>query len=155
MNYFKFNEFAVSSSFPKLTERPTGKVADNISDLVENLLDPVRERIGIPITVTSGYRPPQLNTAVGGAKNSNHLFGYASDVVCGNRGTDNMKIVKAIYELGLEFDELIIEKGSLNAPQWIHLAYRKDNNRMKMLYSPDGKSYMKISFSDLKKKGIL
>lgn len=155
MKFFKFNEFSVSSSYPRLTEHPKGKVADNIMDLVENLLDPVRARIGCPITVTSGYRPPQLNEAVGGAKNSNHLYGYAADVVCGNRGSDNLKIVKAIYELGLEFDEVIIEKGTLAKPQWIHVAYRKGNNRGKMLYSPDGHSYVKISFGEMKKKGIL
>ena len=49
--------------------------------LVEQLLDPIRRRYGAPIIVTSGYRCPALNTAVGGVANSHHIIGCAADIV--------------------------------------------------------------------------
>lgn len=142
--WFKLSEFAVSASYPKLVEQPTGVIAANIQNLIVKLLDPVRVKIGKPIKVTSGYRPPKLNNAVKGAKNSNHLYGYAADLITGNGRSDNLKIVYAIFELGLDFDEIIIEKGTLSAPQWIHVALKPSGNRRKFLYSPDGKTYKNL-----------
>lgn len=144
MKYFKLNEFAVSSSYPKLVEQPTDTVAKNIELFIDKVLDPIREKIGIPITITSGYRPSKLNKAVGGAANSNHLYGYAADLVCGNKRSDNLKIVYALLDLGLPFDECIIEKGTLTNPQWIHLAYKPSGNRRRFEYSSNGKSYRPV-----------
>ena len=48
--------------------------------LVEQILDPIRCRYGAPIIVTSGYRCPALNTAVGGVANSHHIVGCAADI---------------------------------------------------------------------------
>lgn len=143
MKYFKLSEFAVSSSYPRLAKMPTGEIKTNIEYLVDYLLDPVRERIGKPITVTSGYRPPELNKAIGGVSTSNHLYGYAADVVCGNNRSDNLKIAIAVIELGLDFDELLLEEGTLTAPCWIHIAVKKKGNRKKLLWK-DGKVWRKI-----------
>lgn len=144
MKYFKLKEFAVSSSYPKLAEIPTGEIKTNIENLVDKLLDPIREYIKTPITITSGYRNEKLNNAVKGAKNSNHLYGYAADCICGNNKDDNLKIVYAILDLNLDYDEIIIEKGTLENPQWIHIALKPHGNRKKFLYSPDGRTYRQV-----------
>lgn len=57
------------------------EVVDNLTNLTENLLDPIREAWGKPIIITSGYRSDALNKAVGGSKTSAHRFGLAVDVV--------------------------------------------------------------------------
>lgn len=144
MKYFKLSEFAVSSEHPELVEIPTGQIKTNVENLGNNLLDKIRENIGIPMTITSGYRNKKLNKAVGGAVNSNHLYGYAADCVCGNKRSDNLKMVYAILNLGLDYDEVIIEKGTLTNPHWIHIALKTTGNRKKFLYSPDGKTYRPI-----------
>lgn len=144
MKYFRLEEFAVSSSYPKLVELPKGSIEQNVKLLVEVLLDPIREKIGMPITVTSGYRPKKLNDAVGGAKNSNHLYGYAADVQCGNKRSDNLKIVYALLELGCDWDECIIEKGTLTAPQWIHIAFKRTGNRRRLEFY-NGKTYRAVT----------
>lgn len=144
MKYFKLSEFAVSDTYPKLVEIPTGNIKNNVENLVEKILDPIRASIGIPITITSGYRNKNLNKAVGGSSTSNHLYGYAADCVCGNKRSDNLKLVYAILNLGLDYDEIIIEKGTLTSPRWIHIAIKPFNNRKKFLYTPDGRTYRNI-----------
>jgi zinc D-Ala-D-Ala carboxypeptidase len=86
-------------------------------------LAPVMEKVrnilgGHPITITSGYRCPELNAAIGGVPDSAHLSGLACDFVCGEHGSP-LDVCKAIEphlaELGI--DQLIHENQS-----WTHLA---------------------------------
>ena len=74
----------------------------NIVALVENVLDPAREKFGKPIIVHSGYRCPQHNAAVGGVANSQHLRGEAADIT----SADNERLAKIIEGNG-RFDQLI------------------------------------------------
>lgn len=48
--------------------------------LATEVLEPLRIHLGVPILVTSGYRGPDLNEAIGGAKSSMHLYGAAADI---------------------------------------------------------------------------
>ncbi len=57
-----------------------GGVPENVKALVENVLDPLREKYGKPIKVNSGYRCPKHNLAVGGATQSQHMKGEAADI---------------------------------------------------------------------------
>ena len=152
MLYFSVQELCVSGSYPKLVQVPKQGTNEyrNVVTLIEKLLDPVREKLGKPIRVTSGYRPAALNKAVGGASNSNHLYGNAADIHTGNDSTDNMLIVKSLLELGIPYDECIIEgakfsaSGEITSAKWIHLAYRSGGNRMKLLWTSDFKTYNKV-----------
>lgn len=149
MKYFTINELCVSGSYPKLVVVPKEGTTEyaNLKNLIEKLLDPVREKLGKPIRVTSGYRPARLNAAVGGASNSNHLFGNAADIHTGNDSTDNVSIATALLSLGIPFDELICEgavfnkAGELVSCKWVHVALRQNNNRRKFLYTVDFKTY--------------
>lgn len=148
-NYFTLKELCCSGSYPRLVEIPKENSNEykNIMNLIQNLLNPIREKLGKPIRVTGGYRPPALNKAVGGAANSNHLYGCAADIHTGNDGTDNVKIVKAVLELQIPFDEVICEgavfnkEGELVSCKWVHVALRQNNNRKKFLYTENFKTY--------------
>lgn len=75
---------------------------ENERALVEAVLDPARERLGKPITVSSGYRCPLHNATVGGVANSQHMRGEAADVCC----ADNKRLAEIIEANG-KYDQLI------------------------------------------------
>lgn len=149
MKYFDISELCVSATHPNLVKLPEkgSQIEKNMQNLIEKLLDPVREKIGKPITVTSGYRPQALNTAVHGENSSNHLFGQAADCHTGNNNSDNLLMVNALMELNIQFDECIIEgakfnaKGEITGCQWVHLALRQTGNRRKFIWTSDMKTY--------------
>lgn len=110
---------------------------DNVpsDDIVENLtrlahtLERVRVVLGSrPMTVSSGYRSPDLNRAVGGARNSAHLYGLAADFICPGYGMPG-QICKAIAASNIDFDQLI-QEGT-----WVHLGLAQpgQKNRRQVL----------------------
>ena len=82
-SYFKFSELTASATAERLAidNTPPRAAQQMLTVLVEQLLDPIRRRYGAPIIVTSGFRCPALNTAVGGVANSHHIIGCAADIV--------------------------------------------------------------------------
>ena len=102
------------------------EVAHNIRNLVEKILDPLREAWGQPIIVSSGYRCPRLNKIVKGAPSSQHLLGQAADIhTVSDRPEDNKRLFDLIRKLDLPFDQLIDEYGY----NWIHVSYGPRNRR--------------------------
>jgi hypothetical protein len=97
--------------------------------LMEDCLDKVREMWGKPIGVNSGYRSPELNRAVGGARNSQHLRGEAADITAGSK-EDNRKLFDLIVASDIPFDQLIDESGY----KWLHISYCEDDNRKQVLH---------------------
>ena len=108
---------------------PNDEVISNLKKLVLNVLQPARDKVGA-ITVSSGYRCQELNSWLGGAKNSQHIIGESSDIEL--LTGDNYLLFKYIEE-NLEFDQLIYEYGDNSQPQWIHVSFRKGNNRKEVL----------------------
>lgn len=96
---------------------PGAQAEKNLTTLVGELLDPVRELWGKPLRVTSGYRCADLNRAVGGAKTSHHLRGMAADITTGNN-VENRRLFGLITGSGLPFTQLIGERGF----QWLHIS---------------------------------
>ena len=87
-----------------------------------------------PIRLNSGYRSPQLNRAIGGASNSNHLTGCAVDIrVSGMEQLLRYAVILLDYadESKQDFDELLIERNRYGAI-WLHFAVRPSNNRRKV-----------------------
>ena len=125
MKYFTIDELTRTST--GIINIPTSAAVNNLVTLVKNVLDPAREAYGAPIRVNSGYRSPEVNEAIGGAKNSQHTAGEAADITC----SDNMKLFKIL--LDMEFDQLIYEHGDDKQPSWIHVSYREGNNRQQVL----------------------
>ena len=120
MKWFKKEEFLCRCG---RCEMPA-EVEGNLMALVENVLEPAREKLGGPIIVNSGYRCVRYNRDVGGVANSQHLRGEAADIRC----ADNKRLAKIIVENG-RFDQLIIY------PTFIHVSFKRlGANRKQVLY---------------------
>ena len=130
MKYFTIEEMTKSSTATAkgIDNTPTKEVEDNLIKLIEAILDPLREWYGKPIRVNSGYRCEALNSAIGGAKNSQHTTGMAADIDVGSV-EENKKLFDYIKD-NLEFDQLIDEKHL----SWVHVSYHENNNRKQVLY---------------------
>lgn len=135
MKYFTIKELCKSSTADKLgiDNSPSKEIEKNLISLIDNCLDIIRESFGEPIKVNSGYRCPELNTAVKGSKTSAHVKGMAADL----DSKDNKKLWDTIIELNkrgiIEFRQLIWEKGNDQAPAWIHIEYNPGNNKNQIL----------------------
>lgn len=118
IKYFKLSEFINSATANRLgiDNIPSFEVVDNLNRLAD-YLDGIREKFGKPILVSSGYRCPMLNKAVGGVVNSQHLKGLAADLVC----SDMEKLLSIIRETK-GFDQVITEHNKGSKSYWIHLS---------------------------------
>lgn len=99
-------------------------------------LEGVRTLLCAPIIISSGYRSPEVNKAIGGAPSSQHVKGEAVDFICPGYGSP-LKICKAIVASGIKFDQLIQEG------QWVHISF-SDANRREVLtasFGPGGATY--------------
>ena len=88
MKYFTIKELCKSSTAvqKRIDNTPNSEIVNNLKQLVDQVLDPLRKRYGKPIKVNSGYRCEQLNKAVKGAANSQHIKGLAADITAGSAG---------------------------------------------------------------------
>ena len=126
--YFSIAELTKSSTAikKKINNTPTKEVEKNLNQLIDNILDPLREAWGQPIIVGSGYRCEALNKAVGGAAHSQHKLGQAADIhTKSDSAEDNKKLFELIKQLKLPFDQLINEYNY----NWIHVSYSPRNRR--------------------------
>lgn len=136
MKYFTIEELthSATATAKKIDNTPGLQEEANLKALVEYILDPLREKYGKPIVVTSGYRCPELNVLLKGSKTSDHKNGKAADISGGSRN-ENKKLFDLIQELDLPFDQLIFEKGDRKeGPDWVHVSYNPDRNRRQILY---------------------
>ena len=117
---------------------PTPEARARLTALVEAVLDPLRHEYGGPIYVSSGYRCPRLNKAVGGAETSQHVKGEAADIYVADRRGMVELFARIYYQH--PYDQLIWERGTDEAPAWIHVSYREGYNRRECLRY-DGKEY--------------
>lgn len=127
MKYFRLSEFFNSAKAQELGINNTTSdpaVIANIETIVDNILDPLREAWGKPITVNSGYRCAALNRAVCGSPSSQHTKGMAADITTGNRA-DNRRLFQMIVDMKLPYDQLIDEKNFA----WVHVSYSPRNRR--------------------------
>jgi uncharacterized protein YcbK (DUF882 family) len=128
MKYFTLNELTASSTARRkgIDNTPDVTVRANLTALVANILDPLREAYGKPIVVSSGYRSPKLNRAVGGAAKSQHVTGQAADIhTLSDTPADNKKLYDLILKLKLPFDQLINEYDF----NWVHVSFSPRNRR--------------------------
>lgn len=130
MKYFTIEEMTKSSTATAkhIDNTPNQTAIDNLTKLIEIVLDPLREWYGKPIRVNSGYRCETLNKAVGSkAKKSQHLYGEAADITVGSK-TENEKLFNYIKD-NLPFDQLINESNF----SWVHVSYREGRLRKQVL----------------------
>jgi zinc D-Ala-D-Ala carboxypeptidase len=101
--------------------------------LAEKVFEPLRKWVGGPIKVNSFFRSPDLNTAIGGSKTSQHCKGQAIDIDDVYGYKTNSEMYHWIKE-NLSFDQMIWEFGTDTQPNWVHVSYvSEENNRNRCL----------------------
>lgn len=145
MKYFSVKELTYSSTASRqgIDNTPSKRVASHIEELINTILDPLREAWGDAIIVTSGYRCPELNKAVGGVSSSAHQTGYAADLYPSNRKFDEFKkFVKKFLE-DYSFDQYIEEMA--NGRKWVHIGLKPQRGLPRRMFLKfDGKKYVNI-----------
>ena len=133
MKHFTISEMLKSDTAIKqrLWNGANLEVEENLRALVDEVLDPLRERYGKPIYVNSGYRCPKLNQLVNGAANSQHMRGEAADIRPVKSEKLKVKseldeLVRILIENG-KFDQLIIY------PTFIHVSWKRNGNNRKRI----------------------
>ena len=112
-----------------INNKPTQADILRLEILCRNVLQPLRDALGFPIRVNSGYRSPELNRAIGGSPTSDHMMGRAADIEAWQGDHDNLLIMKFLRDSPVEFKQLIWEFGGA----WIHVSYQQGHNRGEVL----------------------
>ena len=134
MKYFSVEELTSSATAQRegIENTPTESAYHLLHVLVDQLLDPIREAWGEPIVVSSGYRCKELNTLIGGAKNSHHMLGCAADIIAGNKADHRclFKLIQQMQQQGkIRFTQLILEGDG----RWIHVSYVPSDLRCQVI----------------------
>jgi len=143
---FVLSEITRSNTATRLgiSNEPTKEHLENMQRLISNLIQPMRDSIG-PIRISSGYRNPSLNRAIGGSRSSQHCKGEALDIQFWQMGKMmNILIYEWILDSGLEFDQMINEFDFA----WIHISLKEKNNRKQVLEAyrnKDGDTAYKVA----------
>ena len=121
---FTMSELIYSDTAVKnnINNMPDINSLDCMLDLIVYCLQPLRDKLGLPMVITSGYRNSEVNALVGGVAASQHCKGQAVDFTVA--GYTPAQLVTLIKGYGVEFDQLINEYDS-----WVHISYVKGNNR--------------------------
>lgn len=131
--HFTLEEFLVSETAARkgINNTPTDEVVANLKRLCERL-ELVRALFNAPVVITSGYRCPALNAAVGGAKDSAHMYGRAADFIVPGMGSPLHIATRITKYPNIVFDQLINEFDS-----WVHFGIEPedvDARRQTMTY---------------------
>ena len=131
---FKLEEFEKSSTAIRLNiknKAGSGEIK-NLTDLCYGVLEPVRAKFDKAITITSGYRSPELCEAIGSKSTSQHTKGEAADFEIA--GISNLQVALWIQN-NTDFDQLILEFWKEGEPNsgWIHCSFKEGSNRKQVL----------------------
>lgn len=118
---------------------PTLAQEKNLDELADFILQPLRDYLGYPIEISSGFRGPELNKVVKGAKTSDHCSGNAADIQC-----NEMRKAFLYIQDHLPFSELIWEEGNDCKPKWIHVSYENPPQREVLRKRVGSKTYEKF-----------
>lgn len=130
---FNLSEFVKTST--GVDNIPGPKEIEQLRLLVINVLQPLRNAVGKPISITSGYRSPSANALTkGSSTNSQHMKGQAADIVI--QGMTNQQIIDLVRSLKLPYDQLIDEQlwkydvvSGWRLAKWVHVSFNGSNTR--------------------------
>jgi hypothetical protein len=155
--HFKLREFTESATAMKhgIVNQPTPEVVENLRQLCTHTLEPLREKLGLPIVITSGFRTKELNDIiVHASRKSQHISGQAADFwVSGFKFQDSGQashcelLIKAfrliITDESIDFDQLILY------PNFIHVSYvSQEKNRHQLTRASSNGAYTALSRAD-------
>ena len=112
---------------------PPTEVLPAMKLVAEMCFEPIRNHFGVPIYVSSFYRSKELNKRVKGSDTSQHIKGEAMDIDADIFGGVTNKQIFEWAKANLKFDQLIWEYGDDSNPAWVHISYRKNNNRNQVI----------------------
>ena len=136
---FTYEEFIRSSTAERMgidnrpkTKEEEKKVIENLRNLCLEVLQPLRDYVGAPVHINSGYRCKALNLAVGGVKNSQHSRGEAADIriVSPKQGRE----WAAWIEDNCRFDQMLLERNK-NGGVWLHVSCKRDEKANRQVFS--------------------
>jgi zinc D-Ala-D-Ala carboxypeptidase len=117
-----------------ISNEPTPEHLENFKKLAQNIFEPIRKHFGVPIHISSGYRSKALNTAIGGSLTSQHCSGEAIDIdMDGSSNGVTNKMVFDYIKSNLNFDQLIWEFGTKDAPDWVHVSFETTGKQRKQI----------------------
>ena len=153
--HFCLDKFTKSSTAIKhgIKNTPPQEAVDNLRALCQGCLEPLREKLGLPVVITSGYRTKALNSMMAhSSERSQHMLGQAADfyVAPGQSGLSRRELLIKAFRLiildeSIDYDQLILY------PSFIHVSYvsRDRNRRTILLGMRNGKlGYGKCSFQN-------
>jgi len=140
---FSINELTKSQTAERkgIDNTPSAEHQENLKRLCESILQPVRDHFSKVVTISSGYRSPELCIAIGSKITSQHAKGQAADFEI--FGVSNKALADYI-DSELHYDQLILEYWNESDPNsgWVHCSFSEGNNRKQYLraYKEDGKT---------------
>lgn len=119
---------------------PTSAIVAELQRLAQLVLQPLRDRLDRPVVVSSGYRSPALNRAVGGAEHSDHMAGRAADITV--PGMKPRDVALTIVAMRVPYDTVILEGGA-----WVHVAIAPEGvpqryRQLTAVFGPGGVAYL-------------
>ena len=136
---FTYEEFIRSSTAERMgidnrpkTKEEENKVIENLRNLCLEVLQPLRDYVGAPVHINSGYRCKALNLAVGGVKNSQHSRGEAADIRIAS--PKQGREWAAWIEDNCRFDQMLLERNK-NGGVWLHVSCKRDEKANRQVFS--------------------
>lgn len=130
--HFKLSEFTKSTTATAkgIDNTPSLEIVSKLQTLCVNVLEPLREYFNNPITISSGYRCPALNKAVGGSQTSQHMTGEACDIGSASSPTAISRQKEWFTWImdNCDFDQLIFEHNKQGI-YWIHVSHKQDSSK--------------------------
>ena len=131
---FSLNELTKSQTAERkgIDNTPSTEHQENLKSLCEMILQPIRDHFGQVVSVSSGYRSPELCVAIGSSTKSQHARGESADFEI--FGVSNKELADYINE-NLDYDQLILEYWKESDPNsgWVHCSYTNGSNRKQYL----------------------
>ena len=133
-NNFSLNELTKSQTAERkgIDNTPSAEHQENLRSLCTHVLQPIRDHFSRVVSVSSGYRSPELCTAIGSKITSQHAKGEAADFEI--FGVSNKELADYINET-LDYDQLILEYWKESDPNsgWVHCSYSENQKRRQYL----------------------
>ena len=131
---FSLNELTKSQTAERkgIDNTPSAEHQENLKSLCEMILQPIRDHFGQVVSISSGYRSPELCVAIGSSTKSQHARGESADFEI--FGVSNKDLADYIDE-NLDYDQLILEYWKESDPNsgWVHCSYTNGSNRKQYL----------------------
>lgn len=136
---FSFEEFEDSNTADELNidnHIPSEQIKTSIRILVHNVLQPLRDHIGKPLIINSGYRCKVLNSKLGGSATSQHLKGEAADLRCQNT-TEVLLLAQTVIRYKIPFDQMVLYD------RFLHISFNsKGRQRQQVIYDESYKTHL-------------